>query len=383
MSADVTAHWLDELYGSRSLDELYLTLCWRADGRIASRHVQVERVHEAVTMLGQLAASTCTWVGCNPLTTKPERGRGGGNLAGAVVGMWADIDVAGPGHKRPDNGLPLPADRDAAWDLLGTVALAPTAVIDSGGGLQAWWLMWEPWLLESKAERAEADAVVKAWGQTMVELGRRAGVHVDNVGDLARILRPAGTWNRKAGRTPAPVSLVLSGGPRYELSDLTGALLPVEQPAQQPTTRSQPHCSQSGRVYDLSGSPYARPMSPADVFARHVTWADLLQPHGWQRFIDSRGNPALGGPCKRCGQRVELWSHPFVELDVNGNPDHPSATCCHVLYSFSLNEQSTKPVPKLTPLTPFRVWALLDHGGDMSAAARLILRTAQQMSGES
>jgi hypothetical protein len=60
-----------------------------------------------------------------------------------VYGWWfrelpADIDVAGPGHKRPDDGLPLPADRDAAWDLLGSVSLAPTAVIDSGGGLQAW-----------------------------------------------------------------------------------------------------------------------------------------------------------------------------------------------------------------------------------------------------
>lgn len=382
MSGDVTGAWLDELYGSQALDDLWLTVCWRADGRMASRHVQARRVHEAREMLGRLSASTCTWVGCNPLTVKPERGRGGGELVGAVVGMWADIDVAGPGHKRSADGLPLPADRDAAWELLGSVKLAPTAVIDSGGGLQAWWLMWEPWLLESVAERAHADALVKGWGSTMVELGKRAGVHVDNVGDLARILRPAGTWNRKAGREPAPVSLVLSGGPRYELHDLSSALLPVEQPAPRAMPATQPPSARAPRVYDGAGSPFALPLSPADVFARHVTWADLLEPHGWRRFVDSKGMPALGGPCKRCGQRVEMWSHPFVDDDDNGRPDHPSATCCHVLYSFSLDESSTK-LPKLTPLTPFRVWAQLDLGGDMSEAARRILRTLSKVGGES
>ncbi len=36
--------------------------------------------------------------------------------------------------------------------------------------------------------------------------GRRRGLHVDDVSDLARILRPAGVLNRK--RSPVPVRLI-------------------------------------------------------------------------------------------------------------------------------------------------------------------------------
>jgi len=360
--------WLDELYGQHeALHDHWLTVCWRADG-MRSKHVPVSSVDEAAALVDKLAATTCTWVGCAPLDHVPQHGRGGAEHVGALVGVWADVDVAGPRHKHSATAPPpLPPDRDAAWALLDRVGLPPSAVVDSGGGLQAWWLLHEPWVLWDDADRAAAAAVSHAWGSSLVEHGRRAGWHVDDVSDLARILRPGGTWNRKPGVTPEPVSVELLAGPRYFVEDIESALLPVSVVPVEPS-RQRP----SGNT--------ANGPTPADVFARHVTWAELLEPHGWRRFAHRNGAHAYGSTCPTCGQRPELWSHAGVPSDHHGRPDHVSASACHVLYSFSESTSSTG-VPKRQPFTPFRLWATLDHGGDMSAAARAILRRARSLSG--
>jgi hypothetical protein len=50
-------------------------------------------------------------------------------------GLWADIDIAHPVHKKPG----LPPDRDAALAVVRAMGLEPGYVIHSGHGLQAWW----------------------------------------------------------------------------------------------------------------------------------------------------------------------------------------------------------------------------------------------------
>jgi hypothetical protein len=358
-----TYEWLHELYGADVLDDHLLTVAWR-DGGMRWRHLPCSHLGEAATLLDSHAATTCTWLGCCPLDHVPARGRGGAEHVGALVGVWADLDVAGPRHK--DNAaLPLPPDRAAAWQLLDAVGLAPTAVVDSGGGLQAWWLLHEPWVLYDDADRAAAAAVSDSWGSTLVEHGRRAGWAVDDVSDLARILRPAGTWNRKPNVPAEPVVPVVTGGHRYWLEDVESVLLPVPVPTVEPS-RQRP-----------SGQPLGC-VGPADVFARHVTGAELLQPHGWRRYVHTNGMPAFGSTCPTCGQRPELWTHRDVADDHHGHPDHPSASCCHVLYSFSKSKGATG-LPYATAVTPFGVWATLDYGGDMKRAARAIVRRTRSL----
>jgi hypothetical protein len=361
-----TERWLTDLYGSPALDDQVLQICWTADGRLRFTHVGTSDLGRAADTIDKLSQSSCTWVGCLPLTRTPTRGRGGASDTAALVGVWADIDIAGPGHKHADDAdLRLPVDVDEALQLLDDVGLQPTKVLHSGGGLQAWWLTHEPWVFESAAERAEAGALVAAWGDTLVELGRRRGLHVDQVGDLARILRPAGTWNRKPNREHVAVRSIVDDGPRHYLADIEDALVTPTRDARDAAPRPRPPESSAGT-------------SPADVFARHVTWAQLLEPHGWRRFEHPNGSAALGSSCPKCGQRVELWSHRDVELN-RGRPDHVSATACHVLFVFSLNKASTK-LPPEQPLTPFRLWAILEHDGDMSAAAHSILRATKRVS---
>jgi hypothetical protein len=93
--------------------------------------------------------------------------------------------------------------------------------------------------------------------------------------------------------------------------------------------------------------------SVADRYAESTTWAHILQPHGW-RCLDHDGDAD--------GAR---WLHPTAT-------SAHSATIKHgCLFVYSPNT----PLEETTPgdphgYTKFRAHAVLDHGGDLSAAAR-------------
>lgn len=116
----------------------------------------------------------------------------------AIPGLWVDLDIADPVHKKPN----LPPTEDAAWELLADMGLAPSMVVHTGHGLQAWWLFREPWILESDAERDQAEQLTKGWCDTLRAKARAHGWDADQVGDLRRVMRLPGTWNRKG---PSPI----------------------------------------------------------------------------------------------------------------------------------------------------------------------------------
>lgn len=85
----------------------------------------------------------------------------------------------------------------------------PNVIVDSGGGLQAWWIFDK--CLEATPENAER---VKGIGRTLSERLQTdfPEYEVDNVSDLPRLMRLPGTINipdetkRKRGRSPAPAT---------------------------------------------------------------------------------------------------------------------------------------------------------------------------------
>lgn len=131
--------------------------------------------------------------------------------------LWVDIDLAGPGHAATN----LPADvDDAVRGLLQPFALDPTMIVHSGGGLHVYWCLAELAQV-TDSNRGELQALLKTWTARFQALAEVHGWHVDNVSDLSRVLRPAGTLNRKPGRdNPPAVSILLGGGPRYSLEAL-------------------------------------------------------------------------------------------------------------------------------------------------------------------
>ena len=125
------------------------------------------------------------------------------NDVAAIGGVWADIDVAGPNHKKQN----LPTCREDVDVLLGSMPSLPTYIIDTGGGYHCYWLFDQLWVFEDAADRKRAAALTKGWNDLLRAKGREHGWDVDGVGDLSRLLRVPGTQNRKDKIHPRPVTV--------------------------------------------------------------------------------------------------------------------------------------------------------------------------------
>ncbi|MCX6022657.1 MAG: hypothetical protein NTZ05_13190, partial [Chloroflexi bacterium] len=90
------------------------------------------------------------------------------------------------------------------------------------------WCFQQPWVLETEEERMKAAALLKGWEKRVQHRAALLGWKLDSVGDLARVLRPTGTWNRKPSR-PAPVKVTAlkCDGPRYAPGDFEPHLLAI------------------------------------------------------------------------------------------------------------------------------------------------------------
>lgn len=277
-------------------------------------------------------------------TSRPFNGkRGGAEDTEAVFGLWADLDHAMGVHKPPADGLPLPADIDECLAIISPLP-DPTIVINSGGGLQVWWLLDRPVRV---ADRPDLEDVVEAWGHLMVDLGHQSGRHVDMVGDLARILRPPGTLNHKwADRRdghPVPVTVLDTTGTRYTLDQLAALTAPL---AAEPTTTKSAQVA--GDHDDIA------------AWEADNDWADILKPHGWTL------HRTLGGG-------VREWTRPGADRDTTPR----SAVTDFAGKPTMVVHSAAAGLPSggKQALTKFRVYAHLNHHGNRTAASEAIRRS--------
>ena len=158
-------------------------------------------------------------------------GRGKAEDVAAIGALWADIDLAGPAHE----GKTLPASIEDVWRLLAKLPLAPSMLVHSGFGVHAYWLLKEPWVFDSAAERANAAQMTKGWHAAVCAAAKAMGWNLENLGDLARVLRLPGTLNHKSA-PPVEVRVIDSGPDlRYNPSDFEPYM--VDEPA--PVTPTQ------------------------------------------------------------------------------------------------------------------------------------------------
>jgi hypothetical protein len=141
----------------------------------------------------------------------------------ALPGLFLDLDLGTEGHATAN----LPADEAQARAALeADFPLPPTLCVHSGHGLYGWWLFKELWTLDGDAERGEAQALLRRFRATLIARWEARGWHLDPVAELARVLRPVGTVNRKPGLPPVPVRLLPGGsGERYAPDDFGPYLL--------------------------------------------------------------------------------------------------------------------------------------------------------------
>ena len=167
--------------------------------------------------------------------------RGGEDDTAAVVSLVADLDVGGAGHFD---------SKAAAVEWLHSLEHPPSVIIDSGGGVHAWWLLDELVLTPTPEARDEVKTASRrfhGWLQAQAPVG----VKLDSVYDLSRVMRVPGTMNWKTG-SPRPVSVIESTGRRHSLAELV-----EDAPAVEPATIG-PAVANGGQFHELSAEDLER-----------------------------------------------------------------------------------------------------------------------------
>lgn len=192
-----------------AVDEDHRLILWSLPTRATHSFASIPA---AIEHLAALPAGTDAYFACC-LMRGERRAK---DEAAVVPGVWVDIDCAVPGKKKV-----YPPEPDVALEAVrGKIPLDPTAVVHSGGGVHAWWLFDEPWVLESPAEHERATQLLRGFQATIRETFAARGWELDATHDLARVLRPVGTRNSKYGEGGKPVRLLVEGGPRYDPATL-------------------------------------------------------------------------------------------------------------------------------------------------------------------
>lgn len=366
-----TVGWLDALFAQAPPDSLVGVSAVVPDAtkpsgtRWASKAFPVAERDGAAGLIFQLSQHFDTYVRVTPLAHDPGPGRRGdsGNLA-AVTCLWLDLDFAGPGHKPPPDGHPLPT-RDEGEAILDVIGLPPTMVVDTGGGWHVYYL------LDEALPPAEGAALVDRWSAHVGAVSDYLSRHIDNTAEVARLLRPPGSWRRKPGIEPNRVVLLDEFGvwpaeglidvrpwrpePRYSAGDIEAVLRTPERPS---TAVSAPSATRvaSTRPRATSGASSGR-YGPADAVAEAMSWADILEPHGWTLVGRERNG-------------AELWLRP-------GDPSSAYSLKCWEHAATCWSSAAGLPVGKGQKLSKFRLLCHL-NGISESEAARELLRAARR-----
>ena len=137
--------------------------------------------------------------------------------AAAIPGVWSDIDVFHPSEKVHKDKI-LPGTVEQAQEVMAKLPHSPTLIVDSGHGLQYWWLLEEPWVFRDQGEWEQARRMTQWWHRITKELFHAMGWNTDSVFDLSRIMRLPGTFNNKIPEERKEVTVIKADGPRYSLN---------------------------------------------------------------------------------------------------------------------------------------------------------------------
>jgi hypothetical protein len=147
----------------------------------------------------------------------------------AMTAIWIDIDVAGPGHASEA----YPRTKEDALEFV--MGLGASLVVDSGGGLHAYFLFDKPWVFVDEADRQKAQAAVQYPQKLIIEKGKEHGWIIDNTSDIARLLRVPGTYNHKTGEKREVKVIYFDNDLRYAPEDFEPP--PVKEPEAYPVVR--------------------------------------------------------------------------------------------------------------------------------------------------
>jgi len=303
--------WLRTLFGK---SPGFFTVIVFVKGQPHTKWYRTSAIDRVAPQIEEAAEKYDVYCSVATYKAKPEKGRGSLKDVGSISGFWADLDIGSEGHKPAQH--PNPETELEALSIIKDMPDA-TAVIHSGGGLQVWWLFDKPWVFDDPVDAQRAS---NEWQNRLVKSGESLGYHVDKVGDLPRILRIPGTQNHKTDNA-RPVVLENLNDTRHPAEVLASIGEPDEKP---------------GKV-------------PAGL----NTWEAILEPHQWTKagIRPDDGATMWRRPGKKKSEGISAVTDPY-----------------HAPVMVNFSSSTILPVGPGKRLTKFKVWAYLNHDGDMAAA---------------
>lgn len=174
-------------------------------------HTAVNPPAVAADWAPRLPGTANCYFGVNPVKgpARHNDGRGAEADVTRLAALVCDLDFKPGGCSRRDVAEAIIADLSI---LLGT---RPSAIVDSGHGLHAYWPVSDGYISGAFPTPA-ARALLKRWGRLVTAVADQLGVHVDNVFDLARMMRLPGSRNNKnvnGAGAPLVTAYADTGGP--------------------------------------------------------------------------------------------------------------------------------------------------------------------------
>lgn len=336
---DASLNWIDILHGD---SPGLVHICAFGDWEGQSFDWDIQR-DEAARYIQAKDPAQGIYLRTTTLLKALEPGKRGSDTDSATLpGLWADIDLAGPGHKTTNK---LPETFADAERILAAANLpTPTVWVHSGGGLYPMWLLTQTHRVANRDDFDQLRVLSAKWQEVIAHGASTLGLHYGTgVGDLSRVLRLPGTINRKEGLARPCKVLEDTWGPSYTLDELKDALVTAVQAIPDPLPPV---------VADPGLRPQRDGLSPGDDYEQRTSWADILEPAGWIWH-------------HRTG-RTDYWTRPG-----KSRRDGHSATTGHDPSRDRLFVLSTETeLPAWEPITKFHAYTLLNHGGNWAAAAR-------------
>jgi hypothetical protein len=168
----------------------------RESGQRRTAWAPIDDLRKLEQPIWDFAIKGDVWFGCavrrEPL---PNGQRGGVADCLGIPGLWLDLDVGGEGHRLEG----LFSSYEDARQFVDGYQYSPDIVVRSGYGFQVWWLY------DESLSSEDAIPELARWRAYWMNRATTAGIHVDDVWDLPRVMRLPGTFNRK-GSVPIMVT---------------------------------------------------------------------------------------------------------------------------------------------------------------------------------
>jgi hypothetical protein len=231
---DVIRQSLYDFYGACPPDLWVYAWVLNADGDGGISHwFRIKDLDEMAAFVAT-APPNCYWpVSLCRKNLGPKRRCKIGESAG-ILGLWTDIDIHGPAHKKEN----LPTTMDESCELAQSLGIFPTRYVATGHGLQLYWRFKEPWIFRDDEDRAKAEQLVSRWHGAIKRNAQAAGWTLDGTHDLARLLRIPGSVNIKPDCDPVLVEFLNEDGRRYTIEELAAVVEPEEEPGEEGSSSS-------------------------------------------------------------------------------------------------------------------------------------------------